>query len=177
MSIRDRIKEFKRIPAKQLQPNPKNWRTHPEKQRKILDGVLSEIGYAGALLAREKEDGTIELIDGHLRAETTPDQDVPVLILDLDEKESEKLLAVFDPISDLATKNQTMLNELVYHIETSNESLGKFLGEISNVKFEKEIVIPHLFQIVIECKDETQQRTLYEELSERGVAKIKIQNL
>ena len=80
MHIRDRIKDFRRVKANQLRPHPKNWRTHPPAQQDALRGVLAEIGYAGALLARELPDGSLELIDGHLRAETTPEMEVPVLV-------------------------------------------------------------------------------------------------
>ena len=41
---------------------------------------------------------TLQLIDGHLRAETTPDQPVPVLVLDVDEEEASKILATHDPL-------------------------------------------------------------------------------
>ena len=88
MLIRDRIKEFRRVPARLLRPNPHNWRTHPQRQRDALRGVLAQIGYADALLVRELPDGQLELLDGHLRAETTPEADVPVLILDLDDREA-----------------------------------------------------------------------------------------
>ena len=47
-------------------------------------------------------DGRLMLIDGHLRAETTPDQLVPVLVLDVDENESNKLLATLDPLAAMA---------------------------------------------------------------------------
>jgi hypothetical protein len=33
MRIRDRIKELRRVPARDLLPNPKNWRSHPAAQR------------------------------------------------------------------------------------------------------------------------------------------------
>ena len=85
MKIRDRIIDFRRVKAADLRPNPRNWRTHPAAQRDAMRGVLAEIGYAGALLARRLPDGELQLIDGHLRAETTPDAEVPVLILDLDD--------------------------------------------------------------------------------------------
>src|SRR5262245_6791023 len=52
MNIRDRITELRRVKASELRPNPKNWRTHPDAQRNALRGVLSEIGYADALLTR-----------------------------------------------------------------------------------------------------------------------------
>jgi hypothetical protein len=61
--------------------------------------VLAEVGYADALLVRELGDGTLELIDGHLRAETTPDAEVPVLIVDLDDAEAAKVLALHDPLA------------------------------------------------------------------------------
>ncbi len=76
MHLRDRILELRRVPAKELAPHPKNWRSHPKRQQEALRGVLAEIGYADALLARETPDG-LQLIDGHLRAELTPDQAVP----------------------------------------------------------------------------------------------------
>src|SRR5687767_5327024 len=98
MHIRDRVKELRRVRASELRPSPKDWRSQPVGQRDALRGVLAEIGYADALLARELPDGTLELVDGHLRAETTPDALVPVLILDVDEAEAAKLLATLDPL-------------------------------------------------------------------------------
>src|SRR5882724_7079936 len=76
--IRDRTRELRRIPAKDLLANPKNWRRHPKAQADALRGILTEIGYADALLARELPDGRLMLIDGHLRKDTTPDFEVPV---------------------------------------------------------------------------------------------------
>jgi len=70
MKIRDRVVELRRVPAGSLLPSPKNWRRHPKAQADALRGLLSEIGYADALLARETPEGLM-LIDGHLRAETT----------------------------------------------------------------------------------------------------------
>src|SRR5271169_4925418 len=87
LPIRDRIKEFRRVQATELVRNPKNWRTHPKAQQAALRALLSEIGYADALLVRPLPDGRLMLIDGHLRAETTPDMQVPVLVLDVSEDE------------------------------------------------------------------------------------------
>ena len=100
--MRDRIKELRRVKAAQLKPHPLNWRTHGPQQRAAMSGVLAEIGYADALLARELDDGSLELIDGHLRAEITPDDEVPVLVLDVTAAEAAKLLATLDPLAALA---------------------------------------------------------------------------
>lgn len=127
MQIRDRIVGFERILAKNLKPNPKNWRTHPEQQRNALRGVLAEIGYADALLGRRGPDGTVMLIDGHLRAETTPDMEVPVLLVDLDDREADLLLATLDPISACAGRDDALLAELLGGIEAQNEAVREML--------------------------------------------------
>src|SRR5260370_36540119 len=97
MTIRDRIKDFRRVKASDLLPNPKNWRRHPKEQSAALRGLLTEIGYAGALLVRELPDVRLMLIDGHLRAETTPKAMVPVLVLDVTEEEADNILLTFHP--------------------------------------------------------------------------------
>src|SRR5215218_5721491 len=103
MQIRDRIKELRRVRAGDLRPNPRNWRLHPTEQQDALRGVLAEVGFAAALLARELPDGTLMLVDGHLRAETMPDAIVPVLVLDVDEQEADKILLTHDALAGMAT--------------------------------------------------------------------------
>ena len=102
MKIRDRIKELRRVQARNLLANPKNWRSHPQAQQDALKGLLAELGYCDALLARELPDGQLQLIDGHLRRDVTPDMEVPVLILDVTEAEADKLLVTLDPLACLA---------------------------------------------------------------------------
>ncbi len=65
--IRDRIVELRRVRAGDLSENPRNWRRHPERQRRALRALLEEIGFANAILVREREDGGLEIVDGHLR--------------------------------------------------------------------------------------------------------------
>ena len=185
MQIRDRIKELRRVKASLLQPHPKNWRTHPAEQQDALRGVLAEIGYAGALLARELADGTLELIDGHLRAETTPEAEVPVLVLDLDEHEAAKLLAVHDPLAGMAEANETAFVDLLEHVETENDAVRVLLDEMldrgtgpasgtrdgeSESEAIKDVPIPEAFQVVIDCRDETEQQAVYERMSGEGYA-------
>ena len=131
MKIRDRIKELRRVKASELIPNPKNWRTHPIAQQDALKGILAEVGFAGAVLARELDDGTLMLIDGHMRAEATTDQEIPVLILDVDEAESDKLLATFDPIAAMAESDAHALDALLRNVDTGSEALQKMLAELA----------------------------------------------
>jgi hypothetical protein len=129
MKVRDRIKELRRVPASELIPNPKNWRTHPVSQKQALKGVLAEIGYADALIARETPDGLM-LIDGHLRAETTPDSEVPVLVLDINEEEADLMLATLDPLAAMAESDDQSLRTLVNNLEIESVSVHEMLEGI-----------------------------------------------
>ncbi len=131
MKIRNRIKELRHVKANELHPNSKNWRTHPKAQQDALKGILAEIGYADALLAREQEDGSLVLVDGHLRAETTPEEEVPVLILDIDESESDKLLLSLDPLAALAETNAAALDSLLRNVDTGSEGLQEMYADMA----------------------------------------------
>jgi hypothetical protein len=184
MQIRDRIIDFRRVKAGQLRPHPNNWRTHPPAQQDALRGVLAEIGYAGALLARQLPDGALELIDGHLRAETTPEMEVPVLVVDLDEAEAAKLLALHDPLAGMAEANEEVLAELLAHVETENDAVQAMLDtmldsaeerlgteeEDQDVEMEETPTVPEAFQVVVECRDEAQQQAVYVRLTGEGYA-------
>jgi DNA modification methylase len=128
LQIRDRIKELRRIKASELLPNPKNWRRHPKAQSDALQGLLTEIGYADALLARELPDGQLMLVDGHLRAATTPDLKVPVLIVDLNDEEADKLLLTLDPLAALAQADSQRVAELLSTVSSEDEGVRALLG-------------------------------------------------
>ena len=113
MAIRDRISGLQRIRAGDLVPHPGNWRTHPERQRQALQGVLESIGYADAVLARRLPGGQLGLIDGHLRADLDPDQRIPVLVLDVDDQEALAILATHDPLAAMAGADDPALVELL----------------------------------------------------------------
>ena len=131
MEIRDRVKELRRIKAGELIPNPKNWRTHPAAQQDALRGVLEEVGYADALIARETPDGLM-LIDGHLRAETTPGDMVPVLVLDVSEAEADVILATLDPLAAMAAANDDQITALLESVSVDNESVNALLQSVAD---------------------------------------------
>lgn len=130
MQIRDRIKELRRVRASELRRNPHNWRKHPEAQQSALLTVLEEIGFVGALLARETEDGSLLLIDGHLRAELAPDAEVPVLVLDVTQTEADLILATFDQLSKLAETDREALAELFKQLDGQTNELAELLEQL-----------------------------------------------
>lgn len=131
MVMRDRVKELRRVPASELRANPKNWRTHPPAQEAALKGVLAEIGFADAMIARETEDG-LELIDGHLRREVMGDQEVPVLVLDVTEEEADKLLLTYDPLAAMAHADMNNLLALASLAEFESPAVFDMLEALIN---------------------------------------------
>lgn len=179
MQIRDRIKELRRVRAGDLQPHARNWRTHPDAQREALCGLLAEIGYANALLVRELPDGRLELIDGHLRAETTPDALVPVLVLDVDEQEAQKILLTHDPLAAMATADQQQVRGLIQSCEFEHPPVVEMLEQLEQdvaLAAQKlaeavpppEVEIPELFQVVVECDGEQEQQAMYQRMRKEG---------
>lgn len=130
-AVRNRVLRLARVRASDLVPHPRNWRAHPEKQAAALRGILAEIGYADALLARELPDGRLQLVDGHLRAETTPDFEVPVLVLDLTEAEADKLLLSLDPLAAMAEANAEALESLLRDVATDDDALRGLYDDLS----------------------------------------------
>lgn len=128
--FRDRINELVRVRAGDLVPNPRNWRRHPAEQRAALRGILRDIGYADALLAR-RDGADLVLIDGHLRQSLDPEQMVPVLVLDVDEREADLILATLDPLVGLATAEGPALQALLGRVETSSAAVRSLLEEVA----------------------------------------------
>lgn len=129
--MRDRIKELRRVRASELVPNPKNWRKHPEEQRKALQAMLQDVGFAGAQLARELPDGRLMLIDGHARALVAGDAEVPVLVLDVSEAEADKILLTFDPLSQMATADEQLLRNLVTSVDVDDDAVKSMLSALA----------------------------------------------
>lgn len=133
MKIRDRIKELRRVRAGDLVTNPRNWRTHPEAQSNALRGVLAEVGFADALIAREHQDGRLMLLDGHLRAGLAPEQIVPVLVLDVNEEEGDKILATLDPLTAMAETDNKALERLLEDVHLQSAAVQKMLEDLAVV--------------------------------------------
>jgi len=129
--MKDRVKELRRVPASELRANPKNWRRHPPSQEAALRGVLEDIGFADAVIARETDDG-LELIDGHLRQEVMGDQSIPVLIVDVTEEEADKILLTHDPLAMMAHADTDQLLQLLRDTQFADKAVNDMLEAVAN---------------------------------------------
>jgi hypothetical protein len=129
--IKDRIVEFKRIKAGELQDHQGNWRLHPQFQRDALRGILGDVGIADVLKAYHSErQGGLTLIDGHLRKEDYPDVEWPVVVLDITDQEADLLLSVYDPLAALAGMDREKTIELTERAVTDDLAVRELLMQI-----------------------------------------------
>src|SRR2546425_1551326 len=111
-TLRNRIAKHVRVRAGDLVPHELNPRVHSEAQRAALAALYDEIGFARSLLAYELADGRLKLIDGHLRAQMDPEQEVDVEVLDVSDAEARALLLAIDPLAQMAGYDSDTLEEL-----------------------------------------------------------------
>jgi DNA modification methylase len=100
-----------------------------------MKGILDEVGYADAVLARETSRG-LELIDGHLRTSLDDEQILPVLVLDLNDEEATKLLLTLDPLAAMAETDNDALASLMADVTFSDESITAMLDSLTSGDFE-----------------------------------------
>lgn len=131
MNLRDRIVELRRIKASELKANALNWREHPDEQKGALTAMLEKLGFAGAILARETDEGKIQIIDGHMRADLVGEFKVPVLMTDLSEEEALELLTTYDAIGAMAEADPNKLTELIGTVDLPDHAdLRKLVADM-----------------------------------------------
>ncbi len=179
MSVRNRIVRHVRVRASALVPHEMNPRRHGEEQRQALQALYDEIGFARSLLAYELPDGRLKLIDGHLRAELSPDLEVDVEVLDVSDAEARALLLSIDPLAQLASYDASALNELRQITTTDSDVLrdlwqaiaaGAEAVEETLHKARSEETVPEQFLILVTCKDEAEQSELLTRFQKNGLS-------
>jgi DNA modification methylase len=130
--FKDKVIGMDRKPASWFQPNPLNFRRHPQNQREAVVGSILEIGFIDPVLVNKN---TGKTIDGHLRVELaleeSPDFMLPVIFLDLTQEEEDLAILTLDESSGLATTDREILEDLMMRAEPENKDLLIFLDQIA----------------------------------------------
>jgi hypothetical protein len=176
MTIRNRIKEHRRVRAGDLIPHEQNWRNHPDAQREALKALYAEVGFARSLLAYELPDGRLKLIDGHLRRELDPDMLVDVEILNVDDAEARKLLLSMDSVAALAEADQEVVAQLREVTQADSPALAELWRSLAESEAATRKALedavkppPEQFLILVECRDEKHQVELLQKLQHLGI--------
>jgi hypothetical protein len=129
---RNRVVGFTQKPANQFTANALNFRRHPNNQRDAFRGLVSELGFAGAVLENVT---TGNLIDGHLRIEEALSIDenmpIPCVQVELSEAEEKLLLASYDPLSAMASTDKEVLDSLLREVTTGDAAVQSLLAKLA----------------------------------------------
>ena len=127
---RNRIVGHGEVDPRTLKANPLNWRRHPEEQKSALTAVLGEIGWVGGVLVN-KTTGLV--VDGHARLDAAlkkKERSVPVDYVELTPQEERTILAVLDPIGEMAESDDERMEKLRREIEGDGGDLDSILGSL-----------------------------------------------
>lgn len=100
------VAETVEMDPRDLQHHPRNWRLHPERQKKALRANLERFGFLEGIIWNQT---TQTLIDGHARVEEAIQLDlptVPVVVVHLGQAGELSLLAECDRLGEIATVNE-----------------------------------------------------------------------
>lgn len=125
----NRIISYGTKPADQFEPNPSNWRIHPQRQRDAVQASLRELGWIGVVVENRR---TGHLIDGHERVwqALKNNEEVPYIEVELSEEEEKLALAVFDPITYMAETDSALLDELLSEVDSGEDALQELLMQM-----------------------------------------------
>lgn len=130
MNTRSRIVGTASVDASTLTPHTLNWRDHPQHQRDALDEALNTIGWVKRVIVNQT---TGRILDGHLRVEQAAarGEKVPVLYVELTEREEALILATLDPIAGEAGTDTEKLGELLTDLRLEFAALDVLLREVA----------------------------------------------
>jgi Fe-S-cluster containining protein len=115
----------------QLLANPLNARRHPGAQRDVLREALDILGWIAPMCVNIR---TGRMVDGHARVEEALSKGaplIPVYYVDLSEEEERIALASFDPISNMAVYDPTILDDLLADLNLGDGPLAAMLAELN----------------------------------------------
>lgn len=174
-AIRSRIVGHSEENPEDLMANPLNFRRHPGSQLEALRGSMKELGWIKSVLVNKV---TGHVIDGHARCEEAMRQGVkvPVDWVELSPEEERLALAVLDPITEMATRDENVLAQLLADVQTEDEGLAALLDSMRKEETESPTITDTSsqlgaleFRIVIDCQDEHQQGELLARFEEEGL--------
>jgi hypothetical protein len=114
-----------------LVANDKNWRKHPEFQRKALRGAIGDVGFIRSVTVNRR---TNRIIDGHLRVDLALAEGVPTITVeyvDLSESEEAEALATLDPLASLAGTDPVQFDCLLREVHTGSTEIQELLAGLA----------------------------------------------
>lgn len=160
------------IKTDDLKPYKLNAKKHPQTQVEGIAESIRRFGFTQPIVI----DGSNEIIIGHGRLEAAKLaglKDVPCIKLsDLSKDEVKALRLIDNRIAETEWDRDLLaleFNELDFDFSRFNISFDEFKPETEENEEQTNVQDKSQFIIAIECKDELEQQTLFEEFQTRGI--------
>ena len=140
-ALRSRIVGHADVNPANLKAHAMNFRKHGAAQVSALSGSMNDLGWIKSVMV-SKRTGTI--IDGHARVEEALRRKlptIPVEYVDLSPDEERKALALIDPITEMATRDDGMFQKLLDSLSTEDAKLTETLEKFKPLKEAAEQII------------------------------------
>lgn len=118
------------IHSAELSDHDGNPREHPNSQKAVMQGVLSEIGIIDTLVVykSERAGGKYVVIDGHMRKNDFQ-REWPCIVVDLTDDEADLALAAHDAVGSLALTDAAALRKLRDKADFSDKAVQMALDK------------------------------------------------
>ena len=133
-ALRNRIVGHADVSPDLIKPHSMNYRKHGEAQVNALSGSMTDLGWVKSVLVSKR---TNTIIDGHARWEEAKRRHlptIPVEYVDLTKDEENKALALLDPITEMATRDDAMFMQLLESVQSDDEKVTKALAKLAPLK-------------------------------------------
>lgn len=128
---KNRITGYRMIDLDTIVPNPNNPKEHPEYQKRVLGGLIEEVGVIQNIIVNER---TGHLVDGECRyflGLENGEKSLPGTVIDVSEEEELKILATYDEITAYAKKNSQKLSDIVGRIVVKADGMRDLIDRIA----------------------------------------------
>lgn len=135
-SWRSRIVETANVDPMKLIPNPRNWRVHTREQKAAMVDMLDQVGWVQNVIVNKR---TGIVVDGHLRVDIARERheaSIPVVYVDLTDREEALVLASIDPLSAMAGTDQGAIESLLNELTVDGAALTAMLATLTPTRFD-----------------------------------------
>lgn len=144
-------RELRWMKATLLKRHPLKLRAAAPQDRKRVEEQIEQLGCVTPIIAHPRDDGSLEILDGHLRAEIAGENLVPVVVLECDNAASAPIFAALQQRSDRPQVTSRYAKKTPADLVREAEK------------------IPASYQLLVDCGAESQQRLLFDALEAQGL--------
>lgn len=166
--MKDNAREIIQKNTSDLIPYERNPRVNDNAVDKVANSIR-EFGFKSPIIIDEHN----VIICGHTRLKAAKKlglKEVPVIVArDLTDEQIKAYRLVDNKVSELAEWDADLLETEMSGLPYDFGEFGFDGGNLKDAQIDKDIDLSDAFEVIVECKDESEQKRIFDELSERGL--------